>query len=78
MFGKHHIKSMPDAETCLVVCPHCRTEYKVSGVTLGGLLLWQSGGLIQNIFPGLSSDARELLMSGTCPVCWEQIFPKDE
>ena len=29
---------------------------------------------IQDIFPELDSDDRELLISGTCPVCWDELF----
>jgi len=34
-------------------------------------------GLIQNIFPYLSNEDREALISKTCSVCWEAIFPSD-
>ena len=30
--------------------------------------------LMQNAFPFLTSDERELLISGTCPKCWNDIF----
>lgn len=30
--------------------------------------------LIQDIFPELSADARELLITGTCPACWRKMF----
>ena len=30
--------------------------------------------LIQNIFPELSPEIREMLISGTCPDCWNKIF----
>lgn len=35
---------------------------------------------IQDIFPYLSPDERELLISGTCNKCWNEIFssPDDE
>jgi len=40
---------------------------------------WKSGGLIQNIFPHLSIDDREMLISGICQPCWKDIYedPKD-
>ena len=31
---------------------------------------WQDGVLIQEAMPYLNADERELLISGTCPVCW--------
>lgn len=33
---------------------------------------------IQDIFPYLTPQERELLISGVCPQCWENIFSEDE
>lgn len=30
--------------------------------------------IIQEIFPELTPDIRELLVSGTCGICWEDMF----
>lgn len=30
---------------------------------------------IQDVFPYLSADDRELILSGTCGECWKNIFP---
>ena len=35
---------------------------------------WQSGELIQNVFPDLSTDEREFLISGLLPDEWEQMM----
>ena len=35
---------------------------------------WQDGVLIQTAMPYLSDDERELLISGTCPDCWTEMF----
>ena len=35
---------------------------------------WQEGSLIQDAMPYLSADDRELLISGTCPDCWVEMF----
>ena len=37
----------------------------------------QKGKLIQDAFPELSSDERELLLSGICSECWDKIFAED-
>lgn len=29
---------------------------------------------MQDIFPELSSSQREVMISGTCPSCWDEIF----
>lgn len=33
---------------------------------------------IQNIFPYLSPEQRELLISHICPECWNDLFPPEE
>ena len=35
-------------------------------------------GLIQNIFPYLKPEERELLISNVCPVCWNDLFPPED
>lgn len=39
---------------------------------------WQAGTMIQKAFLKLSPDNRELLISGTHPACWDQLFGKEE
>lgn len=34
--------------------------------------------LVQEIFPDLSIGDRELLISGTCNTCWQEMFGSDE
>jgi hypothetical protein len=38
---------------------------------------WQGGENIQQVFPDMSAEDRELLISGIHPVCWDQLFPKE-
>jgi len=60
-------------------CPRCHS-FKVFKVTA-----WQkrkymdTQELIQNIFPDMSADDRERLVSGYCPKCWDILFadPRD-
>ena len=35
---------------------------------------WQSGQLVQDVFPDLSADLRELLLYGTHPACWVVMY----
>ena len=35
---------------------------------------WKDGALIQNVFPELSADERELLISGWCGSCFDDLF----
>jgi hypothetical protein len=43
-------------------------------VTEEKLKEWQNGGLIQNVFPELSADEREFLMTGIIDGEWEENF----
>jgi hypothetical protein len=49
-------------------------------VKLEDWLEWKGNSpkLIQHIFPYLNSDQREILITGTCPICWAAMFPKEE
>ena len=38
---------------------------------------WQNGELIQNAMPDLNTDDREMLISKTCPKCWNELFTFD-
>lgn len=38
---------------------------------------WVAGLYIQDAFPYLNADSRELLMTGIHPPCWEQMFGDD-
>ena len=39
---------------------------------------WESGESIQSVFPEMSPDEREILISGTCPECWNVLFPEED
>lgn len=64
-----------------VKCPQCGQQFsrefdttKVNRV--------MTGELVQDVFPELSADERELyFISHICPVCWDKLFgvePTDE
>jgi hypothetical protein len=40
--------------------------------------LWAAGAYIQNVFPELSPEMRETMISGTCPPCFAALFPPEE
>ena len=60
-----------------VPCRMCQetTDLKVN---FQGFVNWKSGELIQDALPELSADERELLISGTCNECWQQLFPEED
>tara|TARA_Y100001951_G_C11266839_1_gene256145 strand:- start:849 stop:1061 length:213 start_codon:yes stop_codon:yes gene_type:complete len=67
------------AMTSVVAVP-CRLCKEVTDLTVNieGFVAWQGGKLIQDALPELSADQRELLISGTCDKCWNELFGSDE
>ena len=63
--------------TILTVCPFCGHANEVA-VNEADYWDWQDGELVQNAFPYLSADEREMLISGICPTCWEKTFGEEE
>lgn len=39
---------------------------------------WKGGVHVQNIFPSWPPEDREMLISGTCPSCWEEMWAEEE
>lgn len=39
---------------------------------------WKDGALAQSVFWYLDADEREMLISGICPECWENMFGSSE
>lgn len=58
-------------------CIMCGKQHSLE-VSNQGYVAWYSGMNIQDAFPELSADDRELLMTGTCPECWDKLFGDDE
>lgn len=42
------------------------------------LTAWWKGAFIQDAFPDLSKDERELIMTGTHKECWDAMFGSEE
>lgn len=58
-------------------CPVCH-KYSEVEVDDTSYILWQNGMFVQDAFPEMSIDTRELLITGTHPVCWEAMFSEGE
>ena len=58
-------------------CPKCNKLQTVK-VEQSQYYRWMAGENIQIAFPELSANQREILMSGICPECWEDIFPNED
>jgi len=57
-------------------CKHCGITYQILA-DRDDLDSWMSGkGYVQDILAYLSPAEREMLISGTCDNCWNQMFPK--
>ena len=54
------------------------TNSMVLPITGDQLDRWTGGELIQNVFPDLSVDQREFLMTGITPEEWTQTFGEEE
>lgn len=63
--------------TIVTACPFCGHANEVA-VNEADYWDWQDGALVQDAFPYLTADEREMLISGICPTCWEKTFGSDE
>ncbi|MDI6789938.1 MAG: hypothetical protein QME44_04515 [Thermodesulfobacteriota bacterium] len=61
-----------------IQCLKCKKGYTLTG-NASGLYRWnQREGLVQKIFPYLTADERELLVSQICGPCFVKIFSGGE
>jgi hypothetical protein len=60
--------------------PPCIVCNKTTTVVLDAdaVKRWKGGELIQSVFPDLDAAAREVLISGTHPECWDELFGEEE
>lgn len=58
-------------------CPICHTTHELE-VPFEAFCAWQAGALVQDAFPMLSANEREMLISGICPPCWDNLFAPSE
>jgi hypothetical protein len=61
----------------LLRCQWCPTQIEAP-VVLEQIEAWRKGQMIQDAMPHLSKDIREMFISGTCPKCWDEMFPPEE
>lgn len=65
-------------EICVVTyCPFCGKAHEIE-VNEIDYLDWKDGMLAQEAFPYLEANEREMLISGICPNCWDDIFGQVE
>ena len=61
-----------------IVCPCCGRVNTLT-LNLNDFMDWKfEGKLVQDAFPYLDADERELLISGTCKRCWDEMFAEEQ
>lgn len=59
-------------------CVECREVIEIE-MTFEQYVAWKyKKDLVQNIFPELKPEIREILISGICPTCWNKMFKGEE
>jgi hypothetical protein len=63
-------------ETMLIglICDFCNGTVAPFTIHTEDYEAWRQGALIQNAFPELPLEIREMMISGMCPKCWDKTF----
>ena len=64
-------------DTIAAICRSCQKSHDLL-VNMSDVHEWMTGKYIQDAMPYLSADERELLISKTCGVCWNEMFGDPE
>lgn len=71
-------------ENITITTPACLHCAKPGEITMPsddyhrGMKSYKAGAYIQDAFPSLSADQREMLKTGIHPECWKEIFPDED
>ncbi len=60
-----------------MICICCRNVFNIS-FAVEDYIDWKQGKHIQNAFPYLNAGNRELIQSGTCSSCFDELFPEED
>ena len=60
------------------ICPRCQRDWEVTVDEANYQSFKEGDMLAQQAFPELSPAERELLITGFCDDCWNDIFPDEE
>lgn len=69
--------TIPTTMLIPVICPNCG-NFNVVSVKSKDWFAYVNGALVQDAFPYLFADEREMLISGICPGCWERLFGDED
>lgn len=75
MVGTHWTTTEGERVTVTKTCCVCGKEASVT-VDREGYDRWIGGAHVQHVFRDMSADDREILISGTHPECWDELFGK--
>jgi hypothetical protein len=59
------------------LCPICKKGISVE-VEDKGLEKYKKGAYVQDAFPNMSVNDRELIISGMCSQCWDEMIGDDD
>jgi hypothetical protein len=68
------------SNTMVVRTKNCTVcgKYELWSLDREAVERWQGGEYIQNAFPEMSMQDREVLITGTHPACWDKLFPRED
>lgn len=58
-------------------CTVCGKESQITAPA-EGVKAWREGAFIQDALPELTTEEREMLISGTHPNCWDELFGDED
>lgn len=58
-------------------CPFCERRFE-RHFPAAGYYAWKKGALVQDAFPNDTADAREFLITGICPECFDSMGGDDD
>lgn len=58
-------------------CPFCGQDNGIE-VDMASYEKWQGGAFVQNAFPTLTAEEREVLVSGSHADCWDEAYDDEE
>jgi hypothetical protein len=75
-----HLKLVAIHEKTIDIDAKCSSCGRVVDfeLPLDGWNAWNRGELIQRCFPDMDADRREILISGICGTCFEELFKEED
>lgn len=58
-------------------CPFCKRTYQ-RAFPSNGYIEYANGALVQDAFPNETAEAREFLITGICPECFDSMEVEDD